>query len=168
MTDGARGQPCGKRTGYEGCPLLLVGHSHWNHSWDTPTWSKLTGAPLVGSISTCLQAAAQGVAGAQCRRVSGGEKIPLGDGMRVRRGGTSFGGASQEQTPGEGGNGRFDHGSPGITVLTAPLSVGVGGFGGPGVLGGSFPAGTRIPTASSSSRSTRRTEAAAPRNAAHA
>jgi hypothetical protein len=64
--------------------LLLVGHSHWDHSWDTPTWSKLTNAPLIGSVSTCLQAAAQGVAGTQCRRVSGGEKIPLGDGVTVR------------------------------------------------------------------------------------
>ena len=55
---------------------------------------------------------------------------------------TSFGGASQQQTPGEGGNGCFDHGSPGIPDLKAPFSVGVGGFGGPGVLGVSFPAGT--------------------------
>src|SRR5712692_4345 len=23
---------------------LLVGHSHFDHSWDTPTWSKMTGA----------------------------------------------------------------------------------------------------------------------------
>jgi glyoxylase-like metal-dependent hydrolase (beta-lactamase superfamily II) len=21
---------------------LLVGHSHFDHSWDTPTWSKMT------------------------------------------------------------------------------------------------------------------------------
>jgi len=40
------------------------------------------------------------------------------------------------------GNGCFDHGSPGIPDLKAPFSVGVGGFGGPGVLGVSFPAGT--------------------------
>ena len=63
---------------------LLVGHSHWDHSWDTPTWSKLTGAPLIGGISTCLQAAAQGVAAAQCRSVKGGEKIDLGDGVTMR------------------------------------------------------------------------------------
>ena len=24
---------------------LLAGHSHFDHTWDTPTWSKLTGAP---------------------------------------------------------------------------------------------------------------------------
>jgi hypothetical protein len=63
---------------------LLVGHSHFDHSWDTPTWSKMTGAPLIGGISTCFQAAAQGVTAAQCRSVSGGEKIPLGDGVTIR------------------------------------------------------------------------------------
>ncbi|MDB5881870.1 MAG: hypothetical protein JWP43_1748 [Ramlibacter sp.] len=63
---------------------LLVGHSHWDHSWDTPTWSKLTGAPLIGGISSCMQAAAQGVAANQCRSVNGGEKIDLGDGVTMR------------------------------------------------------------------------------------
>jgi hypothetical protein len=63
---------------------LLVGHSHWDHSWDTPTWAKLTGATMIGGISSCLQAAAQGVPAAQCRSVSGGEKIVLGDGITVR------------------------------------------------------------------------------------
>ncbi|WP_457390438.1 MBL fold metallo-hydrolase [Roseateles sp. P5_E1] len=64
--------------------LLVVGHSHWDHSWDTPTWAKLTGAPMIGGSSTCMQAAAQGVAGSQCRSVSGGEKISLGDGITMR------------------------------------------------------------------------------------
>jgi len=64
--------------------LLLAGHSHWDHTWDTPTWSKLTGAPMIGSISSCFQAEAQGVTGAQCRVVSGGEKIALGDGITMR------------------------------------------------------------------------------------
>ena len=64
--------------------LLLVGHSHWDHSWDTPAWARLTGAPMVGGMSSCLQASAQGVAGAQCRSVSGGEKIALGDGITMR------------------------------------------------------------------------------------
>jgi len=64
--------------------LLLVGHSHWDHSWDTPAWSKLTGAPMIGGASTCLQANAQGVMGAQCRSVSGGEKIALGNGITMR------------------------------------------------------------------------------------
>ena len=53
--------------------LLLVGHSHWDHSWDTPAWARMRGAPMIGGTSSCLQANAQGVAGEQCRSVSGGE-----------------------------------------------------------------------------------------------
>ncbi|MDQ6628489.1 MAG: MBL fold metallo-hydrolase [Pseudomonadota bacterium] len=64
--------------------LLLVGHSHWDHSWDTPAWSKLTGAPMVGGATSCMQAAAQGVLGTQCRSVNGGEKISLGNGITMR------------------------------------------------------------------------------------
>jgi hypothetical protein len=63
---------------------LLVGHSHWDHSWDSPTWAKLTGAQMIGGQSSCLQAVAQGVASAQCRPVSGGEKIVLGEGITIR------------------------------------------------------------------------------------
>jgi hypothetical protein len=63
---------------------LLVGHSHWDHSWDSPTWAKLTGAQMIGGVSSCLQATAQGVAQSQCRSVNGGEKISLGDGITVR------------------------------------------------------------------------------------
>jgi L-ascorbate metabolism protein UlaG (beta-lactamase superfamily) len=63
---------------------ILVGHSHWDHSWDSPTWSKMTGAPMIGGMSTCLQATAQGVPAAQCRSVNGGEKITLGDGITMR------------------------------------------------------------------------------------
>ena len=64
--------------------LLLVGHSHWDHSWDTPAWAKLTGAPMIGGVSTCLQAAAQGVPASGCRSVNGGEKFELGDGITMR------------------------------------------------------------------------------------
>ena len=64
--------------------LLLAGHAHWDHSWDTPAWSRLTGAPMVGSLSACLQANAQGVTGDRCRVVSGGEKIDLGNGVTMR------------------------------------------------------------------------------------
>ena len=28
---------------------LLVGHSHWDHSWDSPTWAKLTGDRSAGA-----------------------------------------------------------------------------------------------------------------------
>ncbi len=64
--------------------LLLVGHAHWDHSWDTPAWSRLTGAPMVGGSSACLQAVAQGVPAARCQSVSGGEKISLGAGITLR------------------------------------------------------------------------------------
>jgi L-ascorbate metabolism protein UlaG (beta-lactamase superfamily) len=70
--------------GAEKVDLLLVGHSHWDHSWDTPTWAKLTGAPMIGSVSTCMQAAAQGVPASACQTVSGGEKFDLGEGITMR------------------------------------------------------------------------------------
>ena len=41
--------------------ILIAGHSHFDHTWDTPTWAKLTGAPLIGGLSTCYQAQTQGV-----------------------------------------------------------------------------------------------------------
>ncbi len=69
--------------GKEKLDLLLVGHSHFDHSWDTPAWSRLSGAKMIGGISTCLQAQAQGVAPSDCRSVDGGEKIALGDGLTV-------------------------------------------------------------------------------------
>ena len=52
--------------------LLLAGHAHFDHTWDTPAWSRLTGAPMMGSLSACLQANTQGVMGDSCRIVSGG------------------------------------------------------------------------------------------------
>ena len=64
--------------------LLLAGHAHWDHSWDTPAWSRLTGAPMLGSRSACLQANAQGVAGDRCRVISGGERFDLGGGVTMR------------------------------------------------------------------------------------
>ncbi|HET9578886.1 MAG TPA: hypothetical protein VFP44_13715 [Usitatibacter sp.] len=63
---------------------MLVGHSHWDHSWDSPTWAKLTGAQMIGGQSTCLQAQAQGIPDSQCRSVVGGEKIVLGEGITMR------------------------------------------------------------------------------------
>lgn len=63
--------------------LLMTGHSHWDHSFDTAAWSKLTGAPIIGSLTTCLQAQAQEVAAAQCLPVRGGEHIELGEGIHM-------------------------------------------------------------------------------------
>src|SRR5262249_45756051 len=35
--------------------ILLSGHSHFDHSFDTATWSGLTGARIIGPKTTCLQ-----------------------------------------------------------------------------------------------------------------
>jgi hypothetical protein len=63
--------------------LLLTGHSHWDHSFDTATWSKLTGARIIGSRTTCLQAQAQGIVVERCRVVDGRETIPLAEGVTM-------------------------------------------------------------------------------------
>jgi hypothetical protein len=64
--------------------LLLTGHSHWDHSFDTATWSKLTGAPVIGSITTCFEAMAENLPANRCRPVYGREKIELGEGITMR------------------------------------------------------------------------------------
>lgn len=64
--------------------LLLTGHSHFDHSFDTATWSRLTGARIIGSKTTCLQAQAERVPSRRCRAVSGGEVIRLADGVTMR------------------------------------------------------------------------------------
>jgi L-ascorbate metabolism protein UlaG (beta-lactamase superfamily) len=64
--------------------LLLTGHSHFDHSFDTATWSRLTGARIIGSKTTCLQAQAQNIPASRCTAVYGGEKIALADGVTMR------------------------------------------------------------------------------------
>jgi len=63
---------------------IFARHSHFDHTWDVPLWSKLTNAIIIGGISTCYQAIAQGVPEAKCKNVQGGEKIRLADGVTVR------------------------------------------------------------------------------------
>jgi pimeloyl-ACP methyl ester carboxylesterase len=63
--------------------LLLTGHSHFDHSLDTPTWARLTGAPIVGSKSTCLQVQAFDIPASRCRTVVGGERIQIADGVTM-------------------------------------------------------------------------------------
>lgn len=63
--------------------LLLTGHSHFDHSFDTATWSKLTGARIIGSQTTCLQARAEGLPADRCRAVDGAEAIPIADGVTM-------------------------------------------------------------------------------------
>jgi L-ascorbate metabolism protein UlaG (beta-lactamase superfamily) len=62
---------------------LLAGHSHFDHSWDTPTWSNITGAPIIGGLSTCYQAQTQGVPKRRCKVVNGGEAIKLARGVTM-------------------------------------------------------------------------------------
>ena len=64
--------------------LLLAGHAHWDHSWDTPAWSRLTGGaddrqPLGVPAGECA-----GRDGDGCRVVSGGERFDLGGGVTMR------------------------------------------------------------------------------------
>ena len=64
--------------------LLLTGHTHFDHSFDTATWSKLTGARIIGSKTACLQAQAEGIPAERCRVVNGREAIALADGVTMR------------------------------------------------------------------------------------
>jgi hypothetical protein len=61
--------------------LLIAGHSHWDHTFDTATWSKLSGARVIGSPTTCLQTRAGGLAKRRCQPVYGGEHIQLAKGI---------------------------------------------------------------------------------------
>jgi len=64
--------------------LLLTGHSHFDHSLDTPTWATFTGARTIGSATSCLQAGAFGVPTSRCTVVVGGERITVADGVTMR------------------------------------------------------------------------------------
>jgi hypothetical protein len=56
---------------------LLTGHSHFDHTFDTPYWAKKTGAKIIGSPTTCFQAQALGIPKEQCSAVHGGESFQL-------------------------------------------------------------------------------------------
>ena len=64
--------------------LLLTGHSHFDHSFDTAVWSRLTGARIIGPRTTCLQAEAQQIPRGRCQAIDGGERLSLGDGVSMR------------------------------------------------------------------------------------
>jgi hypothetical protein len=63
---------------------LFTGHSHWDHTFDTATWSRLTGAPIYGPRTTCFEARAEGTPSGGCIPVVGGEKWQLAPGVTVR------------------------------------------------------------------------------------
>jgi hypothetical protein len=64
--------------------LLLTGHSHFDHSFDTATWSQLTGAHIFEPKTTCLQAMAEKIPAQRCSAVYGGESIVLSKGVVMR------------------------------------------------------------------------------------
>lgn len=64
--------------------LILTGHSHFDHSFDTPYWAKATGAQVIGSQTTCYQMQALGVPTKQCTMVNGGETLQLNDYVTMR------------------------------------------------------------------------------------
>ena len=64
--------------------LLLTGHSHWDHSFDTATWSRLTGAPIIGSQTTCFEVMAENLPAERCRPIYGLEKINIAEGVTLR------------------------------------------------------------------------------------
>ena len=63
--------------------LLLTGHSHFDHSFDTPVWSRIANAPIIGSRTTCFQASAQGIPASRCTIVNGGERFQVADGVTM-------------------------------------------------------------------------------------
>jgi L-ascorbate metabolism protein UlaG (beta-lactamase superfamily) len=64
--------------------ILLSGHSHFDHSFDSATWSRLTGARIIGPQTTCLQAEAEKLPASRCNSVFGREKISLPNGVTLR------------------------------------------------------------------------------------
>jgi len=63
----------------DGLDAIITGHSHFDHSFDVGAWQRATGAKVIGSRSTCLQAIAQGVPLESCTVVEGGEHLVLSD-----------------------------------------------------------------------------------------
>jgi len=63
--------------------LLLTGHSHFDHSFDTANWARLSGARIIGSPTTCLQVRAAKIPARRCTPVFGGEKFTLEPGVEM-------------------------------------------------------------------------------------
>ena len=64
--------------------ILLTGHSHFDHSFDTPVWARLTSATVIGPKTTCLQIEAAKIPASRCTAVAGREKFTLADGVTMR------------------------------------------------------------------------------------
>jgi hypothetical protein len=70
--------------GAEAVNLLITGHSHWDHSFDTATWSRLTKARVIGAQTTCFQVRAENIPAERCTPVYGGETLALAPGVTMR------------------------------------------------------------------------------------
>jgi L-ascorbate metabolism protein UlaG (beta-lactamase superfamily) len=64
--------------------VLITGHSHFDHAFDTGMWATLSGARVIGARTTCLQVEAQRVPAARCTAVNGGETIRLSPTVTMR------------------------------------------------------------------------------------
>jgi hypothetical protein len=63
--------------------LLIIGHSHFDHSFDAATLAKLADAAVIGPLSTCLQTRAEQLPANRCTPVVGGEKFDLAPGIAM-------------------------------------------------------------------------------------
>jgi hypothetical protein len=88
---------------------------HWDHSFDTATWSHLTGARIVGSQTTCFQAMAAGSTRCPTRAESCGEE---GSGVLNRSLGTAVkpGGITSERLDGKAVIHNYGHGEAGMSM----------------------------------------------------
>lgn len=68
----------------ERADLILLGHSHFDHTLGAETIAQNTGAIISGSYESIRTMAEQGVPEPQLLPVAGGEAVRLGDGVRVR------------------------------------------------------------------------------------
>jgi L-ascorbate metabolism protein UlaG (beta-lactamase superfamily) len=67
-----------ERAGVAKLDAVLVSHSHYDHSMDAAVVARLTGAALIGSASTANIGRGGGLAEAQLRVATPGERIALG------------------------------------------------------------------------------------------
>ncbi len=78
---GADGPPGATAAGVASANWILVGHSHFDHIWGAETIAINTGATIIGSYETIRYMREAGVPEVQLIPISGGEHIPLGDGI---------------------------------------------------------------------------------------
>lgn len=78
---GADGPVGATAAGIQKADWILIGHSHFDHLWGAETIAVNTGATIIGSYETNRYMREAGVPDEQLIPVSGGEHIPLGEGV---------------------------------------------------------------------------------------